>query len=296
MRLLSWNVQWFCGMDGRVDVARVLAHVLAWGQQPHVIALQEVAQGYPGLAGHDGADQVAQVRAALPGYEVFYAPALDEWRPGLAQRQRFGNLIATRLPVWRVQHVALPYPADPSVPSMPRVLAALTVQAPWGPLRVGSTHLAYYSLRQRTAQARALLAWQQEAAEVAAHPPILGEERADTPFQTRPHAADAVLMGDFNAAPDDPAYGVLTGAVSPDGQPLWWDAWRLCQPETAQPPTFRVHEAGVHPVTCDYAFVSAGLRARVTRVQIDSATLWSDHQPLLMELRGADGIAGHAHG
>ena len=296
MRLVSWNVQWFRGMDGRVDVQRVLAHALAWGRRPHVIALQEVAQGYPGLAGHDGGDQVAQVRAALPGYEVFYAPALDEWRPGMAQRQRFGNLIATRLPVVGVQLVTLPYPADPSVPSMPRVLAALTVQAPCGPLRVGSTHLAYYSLRQRTAQARALVAWQQEAAEVAAHPPILGEERADTPFQTRPHAADAVLMGDFNAAPDDPAYGILTRAADPDGQPVWWDAWRLCQPHVAQPPTFRVHEAAATPVTCDYAFVSAGLRSRVTRVQVDSATLWSDHQPLLMELRDSDGVAGHAIG
>lgn len=285
MRVLTWNVQWFRGMDGRVDLQRVLAHALAWGEQPHVIALQEVAQGYTGLPGYDGSDQVAQVAAALPGYEVFYAAALDEWRPGLAQRQRFGNLIATRLPVLRVQHLALPYPADPAVPSMPRVLAALTVLAPWGPLRVGCTHLAYYSQQQRLAQARALSAWQREAEALAISPPVLGEERIDTPFQLRPHAADAVLVGDFNAAPHDVAYRWLTEGESTASAPVWYDAWRLVHAGQAQPATFRVHEPGAQPVVCDYAFVSAGLCARVARVQIDSATLLSDHQPLLMELR-----------
>lgn len=280
MRILTWNVQWFRGLDGRVEVARVLRHALDWGAQPHVIGLQEVAQHYPGLDGAGEADQVAQVRALLPGYEVFDAPAIDEWRPGRPTRQRFGNLIATRLPVLRVHHLALPYPADPTVPSMPRVLAALTVLAPWGPLRVGCTHLAYYSARQRLAQAQALVAWQHEAAQVAAAPPAAHDEPPDQPFQPRPHAADAVLMGDFNAAPHDPAYAALVGGPAN----VWWDAWALANPGQPLPPTFRVHEAGAAPVTCDYLFVTAGLRARVRRVTCDVATTLSDHQPLLMEL------------
>ncbi|TSE19446.1 Endonuclease/Exonuclease/phosphatase family protein [Tepidimonas alkaliphilus] len=288
MRILTWNVQWFRGLDGRVDVDRVLRHALDWGEQPHVIGLQEVAQHYPGLEGAGEADQVEQVRAALPGYEVFFAAAIDEWRPGRPTRQRFGNLIATRLPVLRVQPLALPYPADPAAPSMPRVLAALTVQAPWGALRVGATHLAYYSAAQRLAQARALVAWQREAAAVAAQPPAVGEEPPDTPFQPRPHAAEAVLMGDFNAPPHDAAYRELTAAAG--GAPAFLDAWTLAHPGTPQPPTFRVHESGAQPVTCDYLFVTPGLAARVRRVSLDSATLLSDHQPLLMELDDAIGV------
>ncbi|TCS98335.1 endonuclease/exonuclease/phosphatase family metal-dependent hydrolase [Tepidimonas ignava] len=280
MRILTWNVQWFRGLDGRVDVARVLQHALRWGQQPHVIGLQEVAQHCPGLDGAGCADQVAQVRACLPRYEVFFAPAVDDWRPGLAQRQRLGNLIATRLPVLRVHPMALPYPADPTVPSMPRVLAALTVLAPWGPLRVGCTHLAYYSARQRLAQAQALVAWQHEAAQVAAAPPATRDEPPDQPFQARPHAADAVLMGDFNAPPHDAAYHALVGGAPP----VWWDAWTVANPGRPQPPTFRVHEANAAAVTCDYVLVTAGLRARVRRVVVDEATTLSDHQPLLMEL------------
>ncbi|MCL6554722.1 MAG: hypothetical protein K6W08_16620, partial [Firmicutes bacterium] len=189
LRILTWNVQWFRGMDGRVDVARVLRHALHWGKAPHVIGLQEVAQHYPGLDGAGEADQVAQVRALLPGYEVVYAPALDEWRPGRPTRQRFGNLIATRLPLLQVQHRALPYPPDPAVPSMPRVLAGVTVQAPWGPLRVGTTHLAYYSARQRLAQAQALVAWQREAAAVGGPPPRGGGARPRGGPPARPRRA-----------------------------------------------------------------------------------------------------------
>lgn len=53
--LLSWNVQWFCGLDQRVDVARVLAHARALADFD-LLCLQEVAIGYPGLAGGAGFD------------------------------------------------------------------------------------------------------------------------------------------------------------------------------------------------------------------------------------------------
>jgi len=289
MRILTWNVQWFRGMDGEVDVRRVVHHALQWGGAPEVLCLQEVAQHMPGLAGAGEADQVAQVAAALPDYEVFFAPAVDDWRPGRATRQRFGNLIATRLPVWQVQHRALPYPPDPQVPSMPRVLAAVTVQAPWGPVRVGSTHLAYYSAHQRTAQAQALRDWQRECAAVAAQPPRAdAEDGPDTPFQLRVHAADAVLCGDFNCPPGGDAWQVL-GAGDP--VPAFYDAWALVHGATPQPPTFRVHEPQAMALACDFVWVTPGLARRVRAVRIDGDTRLSDHQPVCVELSN-DGPVG----
>ncbi len=38
MRILTWNVQWFRGLDGVVDVRRVVAHALDWGDAPDVVA------------------------------------------------------------------------------------------------------------------------------------------------------------------------------------------------------------------------------------------------------------------
>lgn len=283
MRILTWNVQWFRGMDGRVDVARVVAHALRWGERPEVLCLQEVAQHMPGLDDAGETDQVAALAAALPGYEVFYAPAVDDWRAGRATRQRFGNVIATRLPVWHVQHRPLPYPPDSAVPSMPRVLVSITVQAPWGPLRVGGTHLAYYSATQRLAQARALVAWQREAAAHAVQSPQARDEPSDTPFQPRVWAADAVLCGDFNATPDSPAYRALVEADD-SGSPVFVDAWAVAHGARPQPPTFRVHETDEGPVTCDFVFVTPALAPRVRAVRLDDDTTLSDHQPLCLEL------------
>ena len=155
MQLVTWNTQWCCGLDGVVSPQRIVQQARALADFD-VLCLQEIAVHYPALAGNAGHDQVALLRDLLPGYQVFFGAAVDEWTPD-GQRQRFGNLIATRLPVLQVQHYPLPYPADAGVRSMPRLCSVLTVQDPaLGPVRVMTTHLEYYSTVQRMAQARAL--------------------------------------------------------------------------------------------------------------------------------------------
>ena len=72
-------------------------------------------------------------------------------------------MILSRLPVAQVLRVQLPWPADPAVRSMPRMLLEAVVQAPFGPLRVMTTHLEYYSQTQRAAQVEALRAHHAEA-------------------------------------------------------------------------------------------------------------------------------------
>ena len=51
----------------------------------------------------------------------------------------------------------LPWPAAPDVQSMPRAAVEVVVQAPFGPLRVTTTHLEYYcpgtALRRSTGSA-----------------------------------------------------------------------------------------------------------------------------------------------
>ena len=53
MRLLSWNIQWCRGVDGRVDPERI-ARVARELADADVICLQEVARGFPSLAGSGG--------------------------------------------------------------------------------------------------------------------------------------------------------------------------------------------------------------------------------------------------
>ena len=94
MRLITWNVQWFCGLDERIDMPRIVSEAQAMADFD-VLCLQEVAVNYPRLTGDAGFDQVARLRQLLPGYELVFGAAVTELgRQG--QRQQFGNLIACR--------------------------------------------------------------------------------------------------------------------------------------------------------------------------------------------------------
>ena len=284
MQLVTWNTQWCRGLDGRVDPARIVQYALALGDVD-VLCLQEIAVNYPGLAGAPG-DQVAQVQSALPaGWQVFFGAAVDEWTA--AGRQRFGNLIATRLPVLQLQHHPLPYPADAGVPSMPRMCTVATVRDPaLGAVRVMTTHLEFYSKRQRMAQARALRALHGQACAQVAAPP---QARSDgSPFQSKPHTPHAVLCGDFNFEAHEPEHAAIcapAGAYDNDEAPhgaRLWDSWRLLHGNAPQPPTFRLYDRtdGPEPVACDFVFVSDSLQGRVQRFGVDAATQASDHQPV----------------
>src|SRR5688572_28634149 len=150
MKLLTWNTQWCCGIDGVVSPERIVLFARAMADFD-VLCLQEIAVNYPRLPGDAGHDQPALLAGLLPGFEVHFGAAVDEAGPGGA-RSRFGNLIATRLPVAQVQHYPLPYPVDNDVRSMPRMCTVVTVIDPaLGPVRVMTTHLEYYSQRQRMA-------------------------------------------------------------------------------------------------------------------------------------------------
>jgi endonuclease/exonuclease/phosphatase family metal-dependent hydrolase len=280
--LITWNVQWFCGLDKVVSVERVVAHARAMADFD-VLCLQEVADGYPGLEGGAGFDQAQRLQALLPGFEVHFGAAVDERRAGGA-RQRFGNLVATRLPVAQVRHHALPWPADAGVRSMPRMCTSVTMQSAQGPLRVMTTHLEFYSARQRLAQARALVDLHAEACAHAAAPPL--DDDSGGPFQTKAHTASAVLCGDFNLERHEPEYPLLQAEPGYPGATRLRDAWPLAHGAAPPAPTFRLHDRryGPEPIACDYVFVSEDLAPRVRSVEVDTATTVSDHQPVLLRL------------
>jgi len=291
MKLVTWNTQWCCGNDGITSPQRIIdgAHALQPGFD--VLCLQEISINYPRLAGNPGHDQVEIIRSLLPGFQVFFGAAVDEFEGG--ERRQFGNLVATRLPVTQVQHHTLPYPADAGVRSMPRMCTVVTVRDPvLGPVRVMTTHLEYFSTSQRMAQAQALRQLHIQACEQAAAPPEASQD--GSPFQGKEHTAHAVLCGDFNLAPSDPEYSVIQAPHTPSlpqeqpsGAPIaLLDSWKILNGQAPHTPTFHVHNSKYSPtpVACDFVFVSDSLKGRVSGCRIDSLTQASDHQPVAVTL------------
>lgn len=280
MVLITWNVQWCRGIDGRVDPART-ARVARDLADFDVLCLQEVAVNFPGLLGSRGEDQLAELSAALPGYHAVFGVAtdLDDGRGG---RRQFGNAIFTRLPVLQVFRHTLPWPADATVPSMQRLALEAVVMTASGPLRVISTHLEYYSPAQRMAQVEALLRLHEEAC-AQARAPRASDDRPGGSFDVVPRPASGIVCGDFNFKPDDPERARITAPLA-SGTPRLVDAWAVARPGEVHAPTVGVYEESWPVYCCDFVFVTEDLVPRVRAVTVNRATDASDHQPVILEL------------
>ncbi len=197
MNLITWNIQWGRGMDGRVDLARIVSEARRIADFD-VLCLQEVADGFSELEGHDGGNQFANIAALLPEYAAVEGIAVD--LPGAGgRRRRFGSMILSRLPVGRVLRHALPWDADPTTRNMPRMLLDIEVRAGFGPVRVMTTHLEYFSAPLRARQVAAIRDVYRLGVTRAAQPPKPGtgpSDRGEMPAAT-------ILSGDFNMRPDD---------------------------------------------------------------------------------------------
>lgn len=252
-------------MDGQVDPARIAAVARALAD-PDVCCFQEV----------EGETQAEALARAFPGYGAHAGWAVDAPAAD-GGRLRFGNLILSRLPVGRVMRHSLPWPAQADSPSMPRVALEAAVRAPWGWVRVTTTHLEAYGASQREAQAARLAELDEEARAHAVATP--SDLYRDGPFAPLPRPAEGIVTGDFNMKPGDPAVAPLRRAHV--------DAWETANPGEAHPPSFFVHDrvSGIAPFCCDLVFVARELAPRIDSVRVDGETQASDHQPVVIRFR-----------
>jgi endonuclease/exonuclease/phosphatase family metal-dependent hydrolase len=284
MKLVTWNVQWCRGVDMRVDPARIVAEARRLADFD-VLCVQEVADNYPHprLEGSAGEDQFALLGALLPGYAAVAGVATDHPAQD-GRRRRFGNLVLSRLPVRQVLRHLLPSPVDPGENGMARIALEAVVSAPFGDVRVITTHLEWYSLKQRTAQVEALRALYAEGYGHARLGTVVDESGG--PLHTYLRPAATILCGDFNLEYEHPLHARI-GAPFADGTPALTNAWDVVHAGAPYPATFKVHEKrvpGEPELHCDFFFVSADLLPRVRDLRCDGETRASDHQPVILEL------------
>jgi endonuclease/exonuclease/phosphatase family metal-dependent hydrolase len=263
MQLICWNVQWCRGVDGRVDPRRIARTARELAPGADVVCLQEVARGFDTLPGNTGDDQFALLAAEFPGWTAIEGVAMDV-PDGRGGRQQFGNLLLTRLPVRQVARHLLPWPADADHADMPRIAVEAVIEAPaLGDLRVTTTHLGYYSARQRLAQVEGLRALHVQS---SAHHRAGRPARADDAplFVWRPRPAAGIVCGDCNCEPGSEAYERMP-----------------------HDPTVGLYDTEQWPrkFACDFAFVSEDLAPRVRAFEVDATIDASDHQAVVLDLR-----------
>jgi endonuclease/exonuclease/phosphatase family metal-dependent hydrolase len=278
--LLTWNIQYGKGCDGRIDLDRIAATARLC-EPVDVLCLQEVAINYAEMGGGETVDQAADLAARFPGYAPVFAAAVDRLAPD-GRRRRFGNMILSRLPVLDVAVHPLPRPAAAGTLHMPRSALACLIDAPGGPLRVVTTHLEFHSEPQRLAQVERLRTIHAEAAANDRTPPAPGPGA----YAALPSARGTILCGDFNFEVGSIPYRAML-APFPCGAPALVDAWPVRHGGRPHDPTcgiFDREQWKQGPHARDFWFVSQELAPAVAAVTVDTATGASDHQPVWLTL------------
>jgi endonuclease/exonuclease/phosphatase family metal-dependent hydrolase len=189
LRVMTWNLWWHFGRWGErfpiiVDAMKAAA--------PDVICLQEV---WSNRARSD-----AQRLAVELDFHVV------ETDPVFYDHQSFGNALLARWPLTRIADEVLPR-AD-STPSHRRIVAA-TIDSPWGPWPIASTHLEHRFDRSadRVAQVTRMM-------ELGAR--WRGNATSDLPL---------IVGADLNAVPDSDEVRMATGRSPGIDGFVFSDAW-----------------------------------------------------------------------
>jgi len=280
--ILTWNIQCGLGCGGEYDLGRIAKHIRAMGD-PDVICLQEISRFMPELDGGKGEDQVAILSGLFAGYEPLFGPAIDRSDTLGSNRQQFGNLILSRLPVLQAFFHPLPQPHDAGIKHMPRQLSEVVVACASGPLRVLTTHLEYHSTAHQLVQVNAIHDLHQQVCDNIRWP---GSNPGSGPYNLVARPETTVLCGDFNFTPDSTEYKLLLSGFRHETRSLR-DAWRVKNNSEAHAPTcgiFDERQWPEGPHTRDFFFITEDLCANIEELIVNVETDASDHQPLLLSL------------
>ena len=280
IQILSWNIQNGEGLDGIISLERIADTIFSMSN-PDVICLQEVSRNCK-LKDGTQPDQISQLTKIFKGFTLFFGPAYDVLRPGEREREQFGNIILSKLPVLSSFNHILPQPTDSSFRHMPRQVSEVNVKTSFDPICIMTTHLEYGSQDQRYAQVKRILEIKEDIDKLSLNPATIQEPG---PYAKLERSNKIILCGDFNFALDSKEYNLLTkNSQSEDGL---IDAWRQLNPNTKHAPTCGIFDKKQWPegAHCrDFAFISDNLKNSINSFAVNEETDASDHQPFVMSI------------
>lgn len=292
MLLLSYNIQYGFGSDAVCDLTRA-ARVMGGAD---LIALQEVER-YWQRSGN--VDQPAVLEQLLPQYYTAFGPAFDmdastcEAGKVTNRRRQFGPMILSRWPIlWSRLHLL---PMRRMLEPLNTQTAALEacIDAPGGPLRVFSLHLAHVGVEERLDQIDHLTALLQHAPQ--AGPPWSGTD--DEPLRNwtqgqpePPNPASVILMGDFNCEPGSAEMRRLIGQTPyhPGARYAQGLVDVVAQGAAKGDAPLHTHEkiidGRLSRRQLDHILMTPDLAAHASMARSDPGQIASDHFPLWITL------------
>jgi endonuclease/exonuclease/phosphatase family metal-dependent hydrolase len=291
MRVVTYNIQWGMGRDGKIDLPRIAAAVRACD----IICLQEVERNW--RRGPD-ADQVEQLSALLPDHYFAFAPSVDVHdaaSPDRGARRQYGVMTLSRWPIGSIRVFPLKkYPIIGHLVDQ-SCLQELIVNADGGAMRVYNTHLSYLSQRQRRLQVEEIMQIVADAPKQGGPVVGVGVPEADYyddwmavgPEDLPQMPLPAMIMGDFNMRPNAPEYDRLVGEKDAfygrlHETSLFSDVLTLTGHAENHGMT-HPEDDGSGFMRIDHILVTAELAGRVTKAWIDADADGSDHQPVYAE-------------
>ncbi|ESZ18687.1 endonuclease/exonuclease/phosphatase family protein [Mesorhizobium sp. L48C026A00] len=288
MKLVTYNIHYGVGLDGRYDVGRIADAV----RGADVIALQEVSRNNPN---NGGRDMVAELGDALPEYFAVYGSNFEanvgsrlENGRAITTTFQLGNMVLSNTPIHLSRNLLLPRSRSFEVMNFQRGALEALIETPIGFIRFYSTHLDHRSPVERASQIRFL---RRRLLNYAIEGGALSGV-AEVGLPDLPCPEGFVVMGDFNMLAGSPEYVEFAGRLDHEfGMPVTADlavdaALRLAA-AGADLATWvdpkRPDDASRHK-RIDYVFTSASLTKSLKRLWVDRQAVGSDHLPVWVEL------------
>lgn len=291
MKLVSYNIQYGFGGDGRYDLSRCTKLV----DGADIIALQEVERHWQRTNEDDQPELLSRL---LPGYHWVYGPAFDmdasERRDGrvVNRRRQFGTMLLSKLPIaWSRLH-ALPMRRTLRPLNTRNAALECMIRTPAGPVRVLSLHLAHIAAEERLEQIDYLLAEHRRAPSEGG--PWSGADdepsRNWTSGEAEPeNPTAAIWMGDFNMEPGSAEYSRIVGSTPYHRGAAYLDGFVDAAAVASEPAAdYHTHvktiDGKVAKRRLDHCFVGGMFADRVRSVSADIGEIASDHFPVRIDI------------
>jgi endonuclease/exonuclease/phosphatase family metal-dependent hydrolase len=286
MRVVTYNIQFGRGRDGRYDIDRTAQALLG----ADIVGLQE-AEAYWDRSGN--IHQVEHIAAALGDYHFVYGATVDIHKTvaGAHRRRQFGNAVLSRWPIITTRTFLYPKLSPLNAHSIQRGITEATIETPLGVVRVYTSHFSHLCTEERMQHARLALETHRRApadGPVTSGTAIADRGEIDPSWSesTLPVVpASAILMGDLNFTPDEPPYALLAGPrssgygrlIQPDG---FVDTWTAAGNGEEDGHTLYQDMGTRRGKRIDYILATPDLAELVESAVVLTDTEASDHQPV----------------